>query len=313
MSRSNLGPFTSAFTYPASCTTNHIACDGCTYGWQAQLCSATPDAASFNIDDPGCWPPRTSGAPPPAGGLHGWGFYSPAFSCPVGYTTACAATATVTSGSFSFQFPPLGVETAIGCCPTLVFVFPVSLSLFSLLTPTSGYGCAFGGGDSGQTCQLRLTTGTFTAMQCAVGGTSLATHVYTVGSDGSAITATVTTANKVTTSTQIYTLPTFALFAPMIQLVHVASSTATDTASATGGTSSGRADSSGGGLSPGAGIGVGIAIGILLGVISALAWWFVHRVKAARQRRALSLGEVPKNHVPERQIELPAGEQHELA
>ncbi len=115
--RSNLGPLTTAFTYPASCTLNVVGCITCGLAWQAQTCSDNPANTQGVEDNPDCWPPRAAdNGLATVAALNGWGFYSPAFRCPVGYTTACSATGTAANG-FAFQFPILDSETAIGCCP----------------------------------------------------------------------------------------------------------------------------------------------------------------------------------------------------
>ena len=63
-----------------------------------------------------CWPSTTSGAPTPTAGSGGWGIYSPGIQCPVGYATACAATAGGATG-WPMQFALRAGETAVGCCP----------------------------------------------------------------------------------------------------------------------------------------------------------------------------------------------------
>lgn len=116
--RTNLGPLTTAFTYPASCTNNVIQCSYCLVAWQAQTCSDNPNNAAGVQDNANCWPPRTTASTFSTGvALNGWGVYSPGLSCPVGYNTACSATGT-TIGGFQFQFPVSGGETGIGCCPS---------------------------------------------------------------------------------------------------------------------------------------------------------------------------------------------------
>lgn len=117
--RTNLGPLTTAFTYPSSCAIAVQECADCALAWQAQTCSDN----SFNTqgveDNVDCWPERTNPDISTEVALNGWGYYSPGLECPKGYRTACSATGTGTSsGGFSFQFPLLESETAVGCCPT---------------------------------------------------------------------------------------------------------------------------------------------------------------------------------------------------
>ncbi|KAJ8131109.1 hypothetical protein O1611_g2516 [Lasiodiplodia mahajangana] len=92
--RTNLGPLTTSFSYPAHCTVAGVQ------------------------DDPQCWPARRNPYLSTGVALNGWGFYSPGLSCPFGYATSCVATGTV-DGGFPFQFPLLDSETVVGCCPTI--------------------------------------------------------------------------------------------------------------------------------------------------------------------------------------------------
>ena len=108
--RSNLGPLTTTFTPAPSCSVNIYRADDPSIAWQGQECSSgNPNDATQ------CWPTATVSAPQPP--FFGWGFYSPGLICPQGYTVACT-TASNPAGAFSFQFPLLPSETAVGCCPT---------------------------------------------------------------------------------------------------------------------------------------------------------------------------------------------------
>ena len=94
----NLGPLTTTFLPGASCGLV-IHSDGSTTGWPyvgryAQSCLGS----NALMDDESCWPPKisypdlyapTDGHDP----LYGYGFYSPGFICPIGYTRACASAA----------------------------------------------------------------------------------------------------------------------------------------------------------------------------------------------------------------------------
>lgn len=116
--RTNLGPLTTAFTYPASCNVNVMQCTYCLIAWQGQTCSDNPNNAQGVQDNVDCWPPRTENSAITTNvALLGWGVYSPGLSCPVGYNTACSATGT-TIGGYKFQFPVTGKETGVGCCPS---------------------------------------------------------------------------------------------------------------------------------------------------------------------------------------------------
>lgn len=152
-SASALGPLTTTFTRPSSCTylfggaSAQTVLDA-TVAAQAQMCTgvfeeggAGPNAGNssfptaFFFDDVDCWPPAavetpSSTAPdaesPAVTPLNGRGFYSPGLVCPKGYTTACTQAisddgshSAITQGvSFTFQFDLSAGETAVGCCPT---------------------------------------------------------------------------------------------------------------------------------------------------------------------------------------------------
>ena len=118
---SYLGPLTTPFTQPTSCSGifTPISCPTCSYGWLAQTCTLSNDFY-YVQDDINCWPSLIAGAtlhsPPP---FSGGGFYSPGLQCPNGYLPACSSTDGV-NGGFSFQFGLAAGETAMGCCPTYV-------------------------------------------------------------------------------------------------------------------------------------------------------------------------------------------------
>ncbi|RSM02880.1 hypothetical protein CEP52_007729 [Fusarium oligoseptatum] len=115
--RTNLGPLTTKFTYPAKCSATALACTDCDVGWQAQSCGTLNKANTQGLqDDTDCWPPRETSRTAPYA-LNGWGYYSPGLECPDGYEPACSATGSMT-GDFNFQFSVLDHETVIGCCPS---------------------------------------------------------------------------------------------------------------------------------------------------------------------------------------------------
>lgn len=116
--RVTLGPLTSTWTAPASCSVTVQQCQTCGQAWLGQTCFASTTASSTNYgveDNSNCWPPRSSASAktPPLGG---WGFYSPGLACPTGMTSACSATGGGSSG-WAVQFSLLDKETAVGCCP----------------------------------------------------------------------------------------------------------------------------------------------------------------------------------------------------
>ncbi|KAI9667107.1 MAG: hypothetical protein M1831_001284 [Alyxoria varia] len=108
-SRPVLGPLTTTFTPPPSCSFLYAV--GETEFNRASTCG------DFYGDDLSCWPPPTARVREKVADLAGYGIYSPGLYCPKGHATACRATAG-NYGGFSFQFPLGGGETAVGCCPT---------------------------------------------------------------------------------------------------------------------------------------------------------------------------------------------------
>ncbi|RYP45202.1 hypothetical protein DL768_008434 [Monosporascus sp. mg162] len=116
-SRSNLGPLTTAFTYPAGCDVAVHESSGATIAYQAQTCSDNPDSPGGEQDNPDCWPQRAYGNLVGGVAFLGWGFYSPGLECPDGYVTACSATG---ADGWQFQFPLLDaipltyIETSSG-------------------------------------------------------------------------------------------------------------------------------------------------------------------------------------------------------
>lgn len=115
--RTILGPLTTAFVYPSSCSVVVKDCVTCSKGYQGQTCGTNTFNTQGVQDDPSCWPPRTDDSLVTDVALNGWGIYSPGISCPDGYSTACAATQGA-DGGFPFQFSLEKSETAVGCCPT---------------------------------------------------------------------------------------------------------------------------------------------------------------------------------------------------
>ncbi|KAF2231678.1 hypothetical protein EV356DRAFT_535352 [Viridothelium virens] len=166
-SRTVLGPLTTTFTPPPSCSSLFRSLDvsftvlfptvavraaSCAYGLAPQM-----------VDDVGCWPSMTTEATAQVSS-GGWGLYSPGLSCPSGYTSACSAVAAKSESAlaftsvegFQFQFPLLASETATGCCP-------------------SGYDCfmttsSFGNQAPIQLCRSTGAPHTITTRACTQGG-----------------------------------------------------------------------------------------------------------------------------------------------
>ncbi|KAI9707923.1 MAG: hypothetical protein M1820_004342 [Bogoriella megaspora] len=216
-SRIVLAPLTTVFTPPSSCTSFFIPYIRPTvpfYGFTATTaptgsalqgvkCSSTFDFVNdgdgmmdtFDATGPleydlNCWPPATENSlTSPARILSAGGFYSPGLHCPSGYTTACTAigmnnTLTTTAGldgSFSFQFPPVSDETAVGCCPS-------GLSCFAIQPIAKKY----------QTCLSEALWGSFTRQQCYQTG---ANHSLVVSTTTFDVPKVVTQTISVTTRT----------------------------------------------------------------------------------------------------------------
>ncbi|KAE8156799.1 hypothetical protein BDV40DRAFT_305744 [Aspergillus tamarii] len=271
--RTNLGPLTTTFTSPESCTVAVRACPTCTEGWQAQTCSNNAFNHQGVQDDVECWPPRANPSLTTGVALNGWGFYSPGIHCPAGMVTACSVTGRSNEG-FQFQYSLNDGETAVGCCP-------------------SGYSCGYAGHDQFQTCQSVYVTGSFPVVQCKFGSSNGYTY-QTVPA-----TVTATTSNSVT---QTHTISAYTVRAPMIQINHMATDLPTSTSPLP--TSS---DSSSGikvsasisaHLSPGAK--AGIIVAACLGAIGlfALIAWLWYRCGSRKDKAAAAKSEIGDSQVP---------------
>ncbi|AEO56647.1 hypothetical protein MYCTH_2048823, partial [Thermothelomyces thermophilus ATCC 42464] len=106
-----LGPLTTAWSMPDSCTVHVRNCATCNEGFRGQQCvSGQPE------DHTTCWPPAVKANEPPQHPFVGWGFYSPGLVCPSGYTTACTAEYGGRP-EWEIEFTLIPGETAVGCCP----------------------------------------------------------------------------------------------------------------------------------------------------------------------------------------------------
>ena len=268
--RNNLGPLTTTFVPPDSCSDYGIA-GTAAGGFRAQEC-----AGGTLLDNARCWPSATIA--PPAPPLAGWGFYSPGLVCPTGYASACTAypsgsSPTTTSGpSFSFNYALLPQETAVGCCP-------------------SGFTCTRNAGV--QSCIQRASATTFEVGRCA--GDDLAnlrnqTVPQTVTrTDGSESVAT-----------------TVNLWAPMIQLNFQSSDLAPPTSipstSPSSGPSSGPSstliDPLPSSLSPGVAAAIAVPVSVvgLALILGFVAFVWRHRRRQLRATPELGGWSVHKDH-----------------
>ncbi|KAJ5903045.1 hypothetical protein N7504_005428 [Penicillium tannophilum] len=246
--RSNIGPLTTAFIYPSSCAIAVLDCQTCSTAWQAQACSTNAANSQGVQDNPVCWPPQSNDEYLTGQAFNGGGFYSPGISCPTGYSAACFAThGGITE--YSFQFPLVSSETAVGCCP-------------------SGFACGYtwDGTESAQTCYSDYSTGSFPAVHCS-SGTSNGFSYLTVP-------LTAVASASVPASVSIVTIASVRVNAPLFQLMYQTTDLQVSSTSTSGSTTVGKATStaapsatsiSSSSLSTGAkaGIGVGAGVGVL--------------------------------------------------
>ncbi|AEO65597.1 d99e07fe-2df0-492e-9305-e01d445d4ce0 [Thermothielavioides terrestris] len=285
-----LGPLTTTWTMPDSCTVHVLDCATCSEGFRGQTCIVS-DGSVEPVDYTGCWPPITDHAPLPRTPFLGWGFYSPGLVCPAGYTTACSAEYGKRA-EWDIQFTLLPGETAVGCCP-------------------EGFRCT---NANGNTCiafasigtQIEVTTG-----MCASSG------LFSVNQATFPDVITTTTTDSASNTTVEAVTRQMILLAPMFQMNYQSSdlvsssssssSSAASTSTPTSGVSSstptqpgatagagsaaeGLSASGKGGLSTGAvvGIAVGAALaGVLLTAIVAWIWF------KRRGERAAAAGQGP--------------------
>ncbi|KAL7951688.1 hypothetical protein V8C42DRAFT_304868 [Trichoderma barbatum] len=287
-----LGPLTTTWTMPETCSIYMPPCSTCDQGFRGQSCNAISDGRVQ--DNTACWPPVKQGIASPEWPFIGWGFYSPGIACPAGYRTACTAVYGQRP-QWDTQFTLVSSETAVGCCPT-------------------GFTCA---NINGNTC---IATATRTAIPTAFcDGTEIIDSAIETFPNVVTITQTDTANGEVDveTSTQV-----MMLFAPMIQINFQStdlpgSTTAGTTTQPTSNTATTRttsspaqqsktsaadnddtASKSSGGLSGGAKVGLGVGIG--LGVAFLLAFSaFIYYYRRSR-RIQLPLGsELPNSEISE--------------
>lgn len=130
-----LGPLTTTFTPPSSCFNifqsigsnvgfDKSSFDNPTYFSQAASCT---EFSSENVldSDSNCFPPYPPSAWPSVSQFVGYQIYSPAFICPLGYSTACLSarfqdgqlSSVLPNMSFIFEATSAAGETVAGCCP----------------------------------------------------------------------------------------------------------------------------------------------------------------------------------------------------
>lgn len=120
-----LGPLTTTWSMPDSCSVHVVECTTCVEGYRGQQCVIS-DERGVPKDHTTCWPPAIQRAGTPVPAFNGWGFYSPGLACPTGYMAACTAEYEGRS-DWAVEFPLIAGETAIGCCPTSVPPYPPTI------------------------------------------------------------------------------------------------------------------------------------------------------------------------------------------
>ncbi|KAL7910726.1 hypothetical protein GGI35DRAFT_321595 [Trichoderma velutinum] len=283
-----LGPLTTTWTMPESCSIYMPPCSTCNQGFRGQSCNAISDGRVQ--DNTACWPPAKPGIASPTWPFVGWGFYSPGIACPSGYMTACSAVYGQRP-QWDIQFTLVSSETAVGCCPT-------------------GFACA---NINGNTC---IATASDTAVPTAFcDGTKLIDSATESFPHAITITQTDTASNTVDVETSSLTM---VLYAPMFQINFQASDlpASTTTASSTLSTATTRttsstskqtttsaADNSVGvgspGLSNGAKVGLGVGIGLGVAFLLAFAG-FIYYYRRSKKGQIVS-SELPNNEVSEAQ------------
>jgi hypothetical protein len=166
-----LGPLTTTFIFPETCTVNFQVFPGHLSLYQGQRCvTDLDDRGSPLQDNHECWPPAEVGIEPPQHPFVGWGYYSPGLVCPTGYTSACSATFGEESG-WDNQFRLRPSETAIGCCPECVL--HCLHRVWLKLNVSSGFACT---NSNGNKC-VAIITETTTAPVATCSGTNMVNSV----------------------------------------------------------------------------------------------------------------------------------------
>ncbi|KAH6695071.1 hypothetical protein F5X68DRAFT_186585 [Plectosphaerella plurivora] len=281
-----LGPLTTVWVPPATCTAMIPLCDNCIVGYMAQSCDADIMGAGPVRDNTACWPPVLAKHASPTHPFNGWGFYSPGIQCPTGYAEACT-TEYQKRGDWPAQFSLVEGETAIGCCP-------------------SGFECA---NNYGNTCiqKATQTTNPITVKTASCSG------VTAVAIDDAVYPTSVT---RIVDGDTITELRTMTIYAPMIQMNFRASdlvksstpptASSESTAATSSGTSESQSTTMSGvvqsqepvGEAPPAtsmdsGLKIGVTVGCIVGALAVgamIAWLVLRRRKRAAAVKTSEMG-----------------------
>ncbi|KAH6989916.1 hypothetical protein EDB80DRAFT_781752 [Ilyonectria destructans] len=290
-----LGPLTTAWSQPASCSIFYAANSDSDDSLSGQRCvNVDRDDLGQTEEDPDCWPPRMRGVKDHDLPLYGWGFYSPGLECPIGYTSACTA---ISGGQqWQVQFEPGPKETALGCCPKGFSCSVIPIVRAGTFTWAQTCLATSISTDVLYNFKCTGTEHTITLVPTSFAPISGNTDTPTSGNmdtdNGNTVTVTVTDEPKPTIPE-----PTITLYAPMFQLKFQSTDiTITTLASTPLISSSSPPDStskSNAGLSTGAKIGIGVGVGIGGILLAALVGWFVLWTKRSKRTLAAELGSSP--------------------
>ncbi|KAM5386661.1 hypothetical protein ACJZ2D_000624 [Fusarium nematophilum] len=263
-----LGPLTTTWTIPQSCTVNFQLCSTCSSLFQGQKCVTELDQRGSPLQDNyKCWPPAARDVDTPQHPLVGWGFYSPGVACPSAYTSACTAIYDE-QPEWDNQFLLRPGETAVGCCP-------------------EGFSCT---NSNGNKCVATATT-TMDVPTAKCSGTDM------FGSKLATLTPDIVTSANSGNSELVPVERTMTLFAPLFQLNHQSTDLETATSRPTSTllpTQSPSVDESlggddnGQGLSAVAKLSIGLGVGALILLLAGLALGLVLRKR--KQRKAGPVG-----------------------
>ncbi|KAH6693692.1 hypothetical protein F5X68DRAFT_273224 [Plectosphaerella plurivora] len=256
-----LGPLTTVWVPPTTCTAILPLCATCDVGFQGQMCESRDDGLGHARDNTGCWPPVLSKVASPNPPFLGWGFYSPGLECPTGYTSACTADGYQCTNYYGntcilvASTTTIAVET--GSCSGNDFTGIELASFPDVITRTESLGGDSSNPPSAVQTVTELRTMTLLAPMFQINFQSTDLPGYT---------STVSTTNTTTESS-------------------TTTQSSAETSASTAGASSGSEDS---GLTTGAKIGV-IVGSIAGGLVSlALVGWGLYKLRQLRSAAAQS-------------------------
>ncbi|KAF2230645.1 hypothetical protein EV356DRAFT_519520 [Viridothelium virens] len=292
-----LGPLTTTFTPPSSCSNTYVFIANPSSAYFDEAPSSYFQAAScFNaypMDDPSCAPSSLPSVLATADGWFGYSKYSPGLYCPAGHTTACLS-ARFSNGTespapkemqFSIVNPPVAGETAASCCPSCFEAQDIS-----------GASCiSFGWAGSITATKLCGTQpSAILTVPPVITSEWTSYGVETYQKDGSNVTTTVASSAAFGTMEQV------TVFAPIVAMYWKDSdrlSISTAASSRTSYLSSPVAPNSPqheGNLRPGTEAAIGVAIAVLILAVVALLMSLLRRRRKGRLGEYQTFGEYRK-------------------